>query len=200
MKEMPQVLLKGVHAHQMHHEVPPAPTAVSGMKHILMLLRSATGHDFSLYKKSTIGRRIERRMSQHNIEDMEIYARYLKENPSEVQLLFKELLINVTSFFRDPEAFAKLKEDIFPQLLAGKPEDYVFRVWVAGCATGEEAYSIAMLLREYMDEAHQEVQDSDLQHRPRRRCHCRGACRHLSAEYRPGPPSGALAPLLHQGG
>lgn len=156
VKEMPQVLLKGVHAHQMHHEIPPAPTAVSGMKHILMLLRSATGHDFSLYKKSTIGRRIERRMSQHNIEDMEIYARYLKENPSEVQLLFKELLINVTSFFRDPEAFAKLKEDIFPQLLADKPEDYVFRVWVAGCATGEEAYSIAMLLREYMDEARQE--------------------------------------------
>ena len=73
-----------------------------------------------------------------------------------MQTLFKELLINVTSFFRDPEAFVTLKQDILPQLLAGKPEDYVFRVWVAGCATGEEAYSIAILLREFMDETRQE--------------------------------------------
>lgn len=129
----------------------PVPAKSGGISRILMLLRSSTGHDFSLYKKSTIHRRIERRMSQHNIEDTEVYARYLKEHPSEVQLLFKELLINVTSFFRDPEAFAVLKQDILPQLLADKPEDYVFRIWVAGCATGEETYSIAMVLREFMD-------------------------------------------------
>ncbi|MDD2933897.1 MAG: chemotaxis protein CheB [Methylotenera sp.] len=123
-----------------------------GINHILMALRSGCGHDFSQYKKTTITRRIERRMSLHSIEDAEVYLRFLKERPSEVQLLFKELLINVTSFFRDAEAFEELKLNIFPQMLAGKDHDYVFRVWVAGCATGEEAYSIAILLREWMDE------------------------------------------------
>ncbi len=129
-----------------------ASIPAGGMNRILMLLRAGTGHDFSLYKKSTIGRRIERRMAQHDLSDHDIYARYLKEHPTELQILFKELLINVTSFFRDPEAFATLKQDILPQLFAGKPEGYVFRVWVAGCASGEEAYSIAILLREFMDE------------------------------------------------
>ncbi len=131
-------------------------TPVGGINRILMLLRASTGHDFSLYKKSTIGRRIERRMSQHDLTDIDIYARYLKEHPGEVIILFKELLINVTSFFRDPEAFVTLKQDILPALLANKPEGYVFRAWVAGCASGEEAYSIAILLRELMDDAQRE--------------------------------------------
>jgi two-component system CheB/CheR fusion protein len=91
-------------------------------------------------------------MSQNGIDDTETYARYLKDHQAEVSSLFKELLINVTSFFRDPEAFVILKQDILPALLADKPDDYIFRVWVAGCATGEEAYSLAMLLRELMDE------------------------------------------------
>jgi len=129
-----------------------APVPASGMSRLLMLLRSATGHDFSLYKKSTIGRRIERRLAQHDISDIDVYTRYLKENPAEMQALFKELLINVTNFFRDPEAFDVLKRDILPQLFADKLENPVLRIWVAGCATGEEAYSIAMLLREFMDE------------------------------------------------
>ncbi|MDP1773277.1 MAG: protein-glutamate O-methyltransferase CheR [Methylobacter sp.] len=93
-------------------------------------------------------------MSQNGIEDTEAYIRYLKEHPSEIASLFKELLINVTNFFRDPEAFVALKKDILPPLFMGKPDDYVFRVWVAGCATGEEAYSIAIVLRELMDENH----------------------------------------------
>lgn len=157
VEQMPQQLLSHKHKQIVQQEKPqPAAGATSSLSRILMLLRSATGHDFSLYKKSTIGRRIERRMAMHNIEDLEVYARYLKEHSSEVQLLFKELLINVTSFFRDAEAYVALKNDILPQLLTGKPEDYVFRVWVAGCATGEEAYSIAILLREFMDETHQE--------------------------------------------
>jgi two-component system CheB/CheR fusion protein len=151
--KMPEVLMGSVRSLTVRQEM---PAATSGTSRILMLLRSATGHDFSLYKKSTINRRIERRMSQHDIQDIEIYARYLKEHPAEAQALFKELLINVTSFFRDPEAFAALKIDILPQLFAGKPEDYVFRSWVVGCASGEEAYSIAIVLREYMDEAQQE--------------------------------------------
>ena len=80
-KRCREVLLAGMRTLAFRQETPPAPAAVSGMNRILMLLRSGTGHDFSLYKKSTIGRRIERRMSQHNIEDTDIYARYLKEHP-----------------------------------------------------------------------------------------------------------------------
>ena len=94
-------------------------------------------------------------MSLHSIENTEIYARYLKENPAEVRLLFKELLINVTSFFRDTEAFVTLKRDILPLLFEDKPEDYVFRVWVVGCVTGEEAYSIAILLKERLEASKQ---------------------------------------------
>ena len=155
--KMPEKILSNTRSLSVQMEIPQhAPTGTSGLNRILMLLRSGTGHDFSLYKKSTIGRRIERRMSQHNIENTEIYARYLKEHPPEVHLLFKELLINVTSFFRDTEAFVAMKQDMLPLLLKNKPEGYVFRVWVAGCATGEEAYSIAILLREIMDETHQE--------------------------------------------
>jgi two-component system CheB/CheR fusion protein len=152
--KMPSALLADISAPDNQSEV-PVETA-SGFKRILMLLRTGTGHDFSRYKKSTISRRIERRMSQHDIEDTQLYARYLKEHPAEVQLLFKEILINVTNFFRDPEAFDTLKTDILPKLLAGKSSDYVFRMWAPGCATGEEVYSIAILLRELMDEIRQE--------------------------------------------
>ena len=140
------------------HPVAPAVSDAKGpgdLNRILSLLRTATGHDFSLYKKSTLRRRIERRMAQHNVDDMDIYGRYLKENPAEAQMLFKEMLINVSSFFRDPEAFVVLKQEILPQLLAAKPQDYVFRAWIAGCASGEEAYSIAILLREFLDETQQ---------------------------------------------
>jgi two-component system, chemotaxis family, CheB/CheR fusion protein len=130
----------------------PAPAVLSGMRSILMILRSKTGNDFSLYKQSTIRRRIERRMGMHNLSDMDAYARYLKENPAEVQILFKELLINVTSFFRDAEAYASLTKEVLPRLFENKPENYIFRIWVPGCASGEEAYSLAILFREYMDE------------------------------------------------
>ncbi|HEX5364941.1 MAG TPA: CheR family methyltransferase, partial [Gallionella sp.] len=152
VEKMPEVLLSGsrIQTIQLERQLPP--TATSGINRILMLLRANTGHDFSQYKKSTIGRRIERRMSMHEIDDTEVYARYLKEHPAEIHVLFKELLINVTSFFRDPEAFDMLKQQIVPLLMENKPEDYVLRVWVAGGATGEEAYSIAMLLREFMDD------------------------------------------------
>jgi two-component system, chemotaxis family, CheB/CheR fusion protein len=126
--------------------------AISDLNQVLLQLRASTGHDFSLYKKSTIGRRIERRMANHHIDSTSVYARYLKDNPAEAKALFRELLINVTSFFRDPEAFEVLKNTILPPLLAGKPQGYVFRVWVAGCASGEEAYSIAIVLRELMGE------------------------------------------------
>ncbi len=154
-EKMPEVLISGILALALQ-PLPSPPTTLTGINHILMQLRTNTGHDFSLYKKSTITRRIQRRMSQNGIEDTETYARYLKEHPSETTSLFKELLINVTSFFRDPEAFVVLKQDILPAILAGKPEDYVFRIWAAGCATGEEAYSIAIVLRELMDKGQYE--------------------------------------------
>ncbi|HEY8097625.1 MAG TPA: chemotaxis protein CheB [Methylobacter sp.] len=151
--KMPEALVSGLRT--LILPSPASPTvALSGINRILMQIRNNTGHDFSLYKKSTITRRIQRRMSQNNVEDIEAYIRYMKDHPAEITSLFKELLINVTNFFRDPDAFAALKEDILPPLLAGKPDDYIFRVWVAGCATGEEAYSIAIVLRELMDENH----------------------------------------------
>jgi two-component system CheB/CheR fusion protein len=153
VEKMPEALMSGLRAQNMPQPAPPVIT--SGINKILMQLRSATGHDFSQYKKSTIGRRIERRMSMHGIDSLDVYARYLKEHPAEISRLFKELLINVTSFFRDPEAFDALKSEVLPQLFKGKPKDYVLRVWVAGCATGEEVYSIAILLSEYMEEIHQ---------------------------------------------
>jgi len=119
---------------------------------ILRVIRSRTGHDFSQYKKSTIHRRIARRMSVHLIKDTGIYARYLEENPDEVKILFREILINVTSFFRDPEAFAVLKTTVLPDLIRKKEEHDSFRVWVPGCATGEEAYSLAIIIREVLDD------------------------------------------------
>jgi two-component system CheB/CheR fusion protein len=136
--------------------VPVKAKTESGFSRIMMQLRTITGHDFSLYKQSTISRRIARRMLQHNIENTDDYVRYLKENPPEVHALFKELLINVTSFFRDPEAFTVLEEKILPSLIKDKPDDHVFRVWVVGCASGEEGYSIAILMRELMDTLHRD--------------------------------------------
>jgi two-component system CheB/CheR fusion protein len=154
VEKMPEVMLAGARTQAVRGEAHPAMDA--GLRHILMSLRSITGHDFSLYKKSTIGRRIERRMAQHDIADMELYSRYIGEHPAEAHALFRELLINVTSFFRDPDAFSALKREVLPELFAGKPAGYAFRVWVAACATGEEAFSIAILLREYMEESGQD--------------------------------------------
>jgi two-component system CheB/CheR fusion protein len=118
---------------------------------ILQQLRAITGHDFSLYKKSTVARRIGRCMAQYGIKDEAQYVLYLKDHPSEAHHLLKEILVNVTSFFRDPGAFAALKDTILPALLKHKPTGYDFRVWVAGCASGEEAYSIAIVLTELLD-------------------------------------------------
>jgi two-component system CheB/CheR fusion protein len=129
----------------------------NALQKIFMLLRSRTGHDFSLYKKNTIHRRIERRLNLHGIDDIANYLRYLEGHDEEIRYLFKELLINVTSFFREPEAFEILKREILPELLKNKPDNYTFRVWVPGCATGEEPYSIAMILREYLDETRRRV-------------------------------------------
>jgi len=128
----------------------PLPETADSLPKIFILLRAQMGHDFSYYKQSTIRRRIERRMVVNQIGELDHYVRYLRKNPLEVESLFRELLITVTNFFRDPEAFQSLEEQVIPRLLE-KPANEPIRVWVPGCATGEEAYSIAMLLREQMD-------------------------------------------------
>ncbi len=122
----------------------------SALQKIFILLRARTGHDFSLYKKNTIYRRIERRMHIHQINTISDYVNYLQDSEHEVSILFKELLIGVTSFFRDSDAFEALKKKILPNVLQAKPEESVVRVWVPGCSSGEEAYSIAMVLQECM--------------------------------------------------
>jgi two-component system, chemotaxis family, CheB/CheR fusion protein len=156
---MPQALQGGVKAPTLQGptETATATPADSGLKQILMQLRAGTGHDFSLYKKSTIGRRIERRMAQHGVADAQAYARHIKAHPNELQELFRELLINVTSFFRDPQAFEVLKTSIVPALLDGKADGATVRVWVAGCATGEEVYSVAIVLRECLEQAQRDL-------------------------------------------
>ncbi len=125
--------------------------ANSALDKAIILLRAHTGNDFSLYKKNTFYRRIERRMGIHQISKIATYVRYLQENPQELDLLFKELLIGVTSFFRDPVAWAELRQTVLPQLIASRPDGHVLRAWVPGCSTGEEAYSLAMVFKEVMD-------------------------------------------------
>jgi two-component system CheB/CheR fusion protein len=120
----------------------------SALEKVVILLRAKTGHDFSQYKKNTTYRRIERRMAIHQIGRIAGYVRFLQENPQEVELLFKELLIGVTSFFRDPAAWQQLQEDAVPALLAGRPVGGVIRAWSSGCSTGEEAYSLAIAFKE----------------------------------------------------
>ena len=129
----------------------PAPKTESAMKKIFVLLRVQTGHDFSKYKPSTIRRRIERRMAVQQIEEIDGYVKFLQQTPSEVEALFRDLLIGVTNFFRDPEAFQMLEEQVVPKLFAGKNAGGTIRVWSAGCSTGEEAYSLAILLVERME-------------------------------------------------
>jgi len=129
----------------------PLPTAEDDIKKVYILLRSQTGHDFSLYKDNTILRRIDRRMSVNQISELRSYVRYLQQNPLEIETLFKELLIGVTNFFRDPAAFETLREKVIPAIFDGRPRDRAVRIWVPGCSTGEEAYTIAMLVKDYME-------------------------------------------------
>lgn len=138
------------------HAVPESLLEVksqSALEQIVILLRERTGNDFSLYKKNTIYRRIERRMGLHQIDAIAKYVRYLRENPQELDLLFKELLIGVTSFFRDPAVWESLKTEAIPALLAEYPAGKALRAWVPACSTGEEAYSLAMIFKEVLSES-----------------------------------------------
>lgn len=128
-------------------EAPPG-SAAAPLQHIVTLLQQQTRHDFSLYKHSTLHRRIERRMTIHGIDSLAHYAEFLKHNAQEIDLLFKELLIGVTSFFRDPEVWEYLAGVALPDLLARRTAEPKLRAWVIGCSTGEEAYSLAMVFSE----------------------------------------------------
>jgi two-component system CheB/CheR fusion protein len=136
-----------------HHAATAAtPKVESALKKVFILLRSQTGHDFSNYKPSTINRRIDRRMAVHQIAHIEDYVKFLQQTPAETEALFRDLLIGVTNFFRDPSVFEALEQDIIPKLFDNKPAGAVVRVWSSGCSTGEEAYSIAILLHERMEQ------------------------------------------------
>lgn len=151
VEEMPEHLLR----HVKRLRVKPEKTekdirkTPDALQKIFFLIRNGTGHDFSSYKLNTIVRRIERRMAVHQIEKLSDYVNYLRDNPSEVNMLFRELLIRVTNFFRDPGAFGVIREKILPHLFDHASHEQI-RVWVPGCSTGEEAYSLAIALHEYM--------------------------------------------------
>lgn len=125
--------------------------AEEALREILVLLRNRTGHDFTNYKQATLIRRIARHLQIHNLEDIPSYLNFLNEHPEELNSLLKNLLINVTNFFRDKEAFESLEKNVVPKLFAGKTSIDTVRVWSVGCASGEEAYSIAILLTEYAE-------------------------------------------------
>ena len=123
----------------------------SNLDKIIILLRDQSGNDFSQYKKNTLFRRVERRKVLHQIDKIQNYVRFLQENPKEVEILFKELLIGVTSFFRDAPVWEMMKETVFPSLISDLPDGYVLRAWVPGCSTGEEAYSLAIVFKEAVE-------------------------------------------------
>ena len=130
---------------------PAANDQQNWLNKIFAILRNQVGHDFSHYKPNTLLRRIDRRMGLNQIAHHAQYVRYLRENPAEAEALFHELLIGVTRFFRDAESFDVLKTGILPELLGRLREDATLRVWIPGCSTGEEVYSLAIVIREVLD-------------------------------------------------
>ncbi len=137
---------------------PPTGRTHDELEKIFVLIRAQTGHDFSQYKQTTVSRRVERRMAVQQIERLDSYVRYLQQTPSEVNALFRDLLIGVTQFFRDPVAFAALDAEGIAPLFLAAPTGAVIRVWVAGCSTGEEAYSVAILMRERLEATNKSFQ------------------------------------------
>ena len=154
-EKMPELLLrytKSAFARTFMATEKPEKKTGDAIPKIFSLIRVRTGHDFSLYKQNTIIRRIEKRMALHQIETLDRYVSFLRSNEHEVEALANELLIRVTSFFRDPEAFEVLKQTVFPRLFRNKHAGSALRIWTPGCSTGEEAYSLAMTAVESMQE------------------------------------------------
>ncbi|WP_214020417.1 chemotaxis protein CheB [Methanoculleus sp.] len=152
-EELPNLLFDYV---QHQARVPWAPPPHTGqmestLTKIFALIRTRTGQDFTFYKRNTIVRRIERRMGLHQIARIEDYIQYLREKPGEVETLARELRIGVTQFFRDPDAWRVLQETVFPDLISSRSHGETLRVWIVGCSTGEEAYSMAIALHETLN-------------------------------------------------
>ncbi|HWB82003.1 MAG TPA: chemotaxis protein CheB, partial [Nannocystaceae bacterium] len=145
---MLDVLLAHIRRGRNAEPITPAGPLPHGMAAVYAMLQSEFGLDFKDYKPSTVTRRIERRLQMSRVEDIDAYVARLRNEREELDILYRDLLIGVTRFFRDEEAFELLQERVLPELIASKPLDKPLRVWVAGCATGEEAYSIAILLHE----------------------------------------------------
>lgn len=145
---IPDALVR--HALTPHAPATPAPPPM-GVEAVIRLLRDGYGIDFSNYKPDTVARRLERRLSLSEIAGIDEYVARLTSDPAELNLLYKDLLIGVTRFFRDEDAFARLGRDVIPGLLTRLAPGEEFRAWIAGCATGEEAYSLAILVRECME-------------------------------------------------
>ena len=144
-------------SHELPLEPPTPADVLTALDKIIILLRDRSGNDFSLYKTNTLYRRIERRMAVHQIATIEAYVKYLRGNAHELDLLFKELLIGVTNFFRDPEVWEVLRTETIPALLAQHPAGKALRAWVPACSTGEEAYSLAMVFKEAVELAQPEA-------------------------------------------
>lgn len=159
--EMPKQLITyvahdwSVHSNKIINVLASQSDSDNTLSQIFILLRTQTGHDFSQYKPSTINRRIQRRMAVQHIEELSNYLKLLQQKPDEVEALFRDILIGVTNFFRDPEAFKALEEQVIPKLFIEKVSNGTIRIWSAGCSTGEEAYSLAILIAERMEQIKQ---------------------------------------------
>ena len=151
--ELPAKLLSITKINYRKSKTPELEKDISSLEKIIILLRTQTGNDFSQYKKNTLYRRIERRMSIHQINKIASYVRYLQENPNEIEILFKELLIGVTNFFRDANVWEYFRDKVLPNMFAELQHGQILRAWVPGCSTGEEAYSLAIIFKEAIEKS-----------------------------------------------
>ncbi len=180
-------------------QMDPSNGVEDGYKKIMLLLRNHSGVDFSLYRSSTIQRRIARRIVLTRQDTLKGYARFLRGNTEELDSLFSDVLISVTSFFRNPEAFDVLQRDILPKLLAQRGDDPV-RCWVLGCSTGQEAYSLAMSFVEVARKASARAQIPDLRHRSQREAPREGSPWLVREDARTGYLARAPAAVFRRGG
>ena len=176
-----------------------AQASEASLGRVLDQLRMASGVDFSSYKRNTLYRRITRRAVLHKMEGLKEYARFLQSNPAEAGALYQDVLISVTSFFRNPEAFEVLKSKVFPRLVKDRLRHDPVRVWSIGCSTGEEAYSIAMAFAEFVELSRLAGSAPDLCHRPERSGRREGPRRSLFEGHRAGYLAGAAPALLFRG-
>jgi len=160
-EKIPEKLLEIIHAYKeskKEEQLPKGKDDEAVFKQILLILRQHSGVNFTYYKQTTIRRRIARRMVIHKDEKLKDYLKFLRKNKIEQEALFHDMLIPVTAFFRDPKIFETISEKVFPAIFKNKPVGEPIRIWVAGCSTGEEAYSLAILINEFLGEKMSEKQ------------------------------------------